>query len=263
MFTFHMKEDVYLVSENLNPLSPNQAQGIRKMIPAPPEGYEEYLCNYGTGTFCDEIVIWPPKKVTEMLKEFRPLLLDSVEIFRDYGPVPNLRYHEMIPFAHSHCGDHFVVMPSDTTQIFMIPRHDDAVYSLPEGFHDLLNWERSHHQNQYLHPYECSSEFLYFETDYNRAGTNLFTAASFDLQEVAQQLTQMLDDQEIRRTEEADAVFLFSRVIQGRIQLTQPEGDPRVGVDITCDRSCCNIVAFIIERLESMGFYLLSPLKNR
>jgi hypothetical protein len=253
-----VKDDVYLVSERLNPLSPNQAQGIRKIIPTPPVGYEDFLCNFGTGTYCDELIVWAPRMVAEMLEELRPLLLDSIDMFRDYGPVPDLRYNEMIPIANSLNGDHFVVMPPDTTEIFMIPRHDDAVYSLPDGFLDLFNWKRSHHENEYGEAYGRSPDFRYFETDFNRASTDLFTAESFELHDIAYKLTNMLSDKEVRRIEEREAVFLFPRAIQeGRIQLTQSEGDQRVGVQISFDRDCSSVIASINQYLESIGFYVI------
>lgn len=65
-----------------------------------------------------------------------------------------------------------------------------------------------------------------------------------------------LNNQETRRMESDFSVTLFARAIDGRVQINQGPGDPRVGIQFSFDEDFRDVLLPIEEKLSAIGFYV-------
>ncbi len=245
--------EVYLVNRRLERLDHDAIVQLGHLISPIPAGYEEFLSTLGFGTFCDFITLLRPSDIADKLHSVRECVNHVLKLFTADNAIPSGNFAECVPIAISDDGDYLVICPDRPKEIFAIPRHDDAVYQLPEGLGDLLRWKRS---TDGASKYVYQPPFQYFESFIDRSRIELFTAREFTLSAVADSLLQRWKDLEVRAIPGETVVLLFPRAIDGRVQLTQSHGDPRVGIHISFDRQHKVEVNHALDELQSQGFYV-------
>jgi hypothetical protein len=247
--------NVYLVNRRLERVDAGELDRVREFLDPLPEGYAEMLSILGFGTYCDFVTLWRHREIATDLESVREAVKVSLGW---YSPdsIPDADFDRCVPLAMTLDGDYLVVCPDRLGEVFAIPRHDDSVYRLPQGLRDPMDWKRCDASRR--GGYVCPPPFRYFESFVGRCNVSLFTGDRFKLTEIAEWFKTQLAGEEIRSICDDGCTILFPRAIDGRVQLTQTLGDPRVGIDVRFDRDAAAIVESLVTDLERQGFYVTS-----
>lgn len=246
-------EDVYLVSEKLILTPGTELDGLQRWLAALlPPGYREYMTRLGAGTYCDFMQVLTPAQIREARDERREFVREYYRTFwgDSESSLPLEDAATGVLFASTIDGDEVYYLPSQG-RLFVLPRHDDVVYWLEAGFTDPLDWTSPGRP-----AYVDQPPFHYFEpAGGDRQIIEFFTAGSFDMRSLAERFRARWSGREVRSITETNSVLLFPRAIQGRVQLTQGAGDPRVGIRIDYDKDRSIDVEQFAADLREMGFF--------
>lgn len=246
-------EDVYLVSDKLEIPPKEELDDFQQWLSAPiPQGYIEYMTTLGSGSFCDLIEVLTPTQIRES-RDAKQMFVR--EFYRQFwgnseGTLSLEQAANGILFAISLDGDEIYYLP-DTCQLVVLPRHDNVVFWLESGFFDPMRWSSGARRNPIVQP-----NFRYFEPSGEcRRVVEFFTAGEFNLASLASSIQKRWALQDVRTRVEEYCWVIFSKAIQGRLQLTQGPGDQRVGVRIDYDNECSSEVEMLASELTRMGFF--------
>lgn len=223
------------------------------MVGAPlPHGYREYLTTLGDGTYCDFIQVLTPANIRQERDQPREFVREYYREFwgnsEDYLALEDAE--ASVFFATTVDGDEIYYHPTKE-RLFALPRHADEVFWLEAGLVEPLDWSSPSGQ-----AYVARPPFRYFEpAGQDRRVIELFTAGSFDVRMLAEQLRARWLAQEVRTIPEENCVILFPKAIRGRVQLTQASDDPRVGIRIDYDNDCSAEVELVVSDLSQMEFH--------
>jgi len=256
-----MVNETYLVSESLNRIPTSELDLVSTILGHEPVGYVDYLHQFGTGTYCDFLRIASPIGwLADLTDEFREIEPQYLEWFPNYGVGTLPRFDDAHCIGRTIDGDYLVSKPG--FPIHVLPRHDDSLYVLNDGLRDPLAWTRCDKPSR---NYVYQPPFRYFESDRDRNIMSLFTAGIHEIDEVRKLIADNLPPGPIRHiTVETDdgaaasIIRMFPRVIQGRIELSQSQGDTRVGIMLSFDAYCDDSVETLVVHLERRGFYVTS-----
>lgn len=243
--------EVYLVNRRLEPFTEERLNAARGLIGPLPDGYVEMVTTLGYGTYCDFLVFWRPEEIRKQLRSVREFLKTA---FPDsFGFKPEADFEQCVPIAMSLNGDYLVVCPDQPSTIYAIPRDDFSFYQLPSGLEDPLDWVRC---DSRFREYTLKPPFRYFESFVGRESMRISADGPLALDDVANCLKTELADEEVREICHENTVLLFPRAIDGRIQLDQSQGDPRlrVGFCVRYDVDAIERVKSVVASLGSLGF---------
>lgn len=245
-----MLADPYLVNLRKDP-AVFPTDWILTLPHSPPRGYAAFLDTLGFGQYCDFLTVLDPPRILESLASTRDSVATMLDSIRTIDSLPDVILTDLMPIAHSIDGDFVVTSAAAPELMIGVPRQDFGLYSLPDGFSDLLNWSRyGESRGEYVY----RPPFRYFESFLDRSSVSLFTKGRQVLSDVAKLLEDELNHCEVRRIDDEGGVLLFARAIDGRIQLTQSPTDSRVGIGITFDRKHLEAIVQIEQKLVARGF---------
>ncbi|APO96315.1 hypothetical protein [Xanthomonas vesicatoria] len=212
---------------------------------SPPAGYPEYVTRWGAGTYDNRLIVRLP---AEIMAETRAEQAFVQEYFDEFwGEDPTLTRDEAArcaAFAYSIDGDK-IFYSYERRALFVLPRHDECVYWLPQGFADLLEWGRGPPSRPAL---------VTFDSGIDRATVELFTAHALSVDAVADAITRFAPA--VHRVHGPWGTLLYLPDLHGRAQLTQAQGDTRVGVRLDCDTERMPRLSPIIAMLETLGMFV-------
>ncbi len=247
-----MYADVYLVNTRKDPVAFPE-HWMSTLPHPPPKGYVEFLETLGYGEYCDFLTVFDPTRIVEMLEDTRVSVETLLNFIRQMEGLPDVNLADLMPIACTKDGDFVVTSAGSPDQLIGVPRQNFGLYSLPDGFSDLLNWSRfGKSRSEYVY----QPPFRYFTSFLDRLSVSLFSKGAHALQDVARVLENELIHCEIRRIEHDGIVLLFARAIDGRIQLTQLPGDTRMGIEFTFESGRKNAILQIEGKLVALDFYV-------
>lgn len=254
-------DNVYLVTDKLATIEADDIDGLSKTLPMPlPKGYAEFMTRLGVGTYCDLLRVYEPERI---LKEYEDVRKRWDEyFFWDNGQdvLGKQEVLKCIIFADTIDGDEIIAHADHTDRLFVLPRHDDAIYWIPESFDAPLEWQS--HAGVVQH----EPEFRYFESWLDREYREFFTAKELfsitDLAPYFSDFWMQFGRQVIRKpdekndtAEEEKVALLFVSGIGARIQLVQALPDnKRMSVRIDFDADSASEVSSFAAFLTDMGF---------
>lgn len=249
------RESTYLVSEKLSPASNAELDSLETWLEAPlPRGYRAFMATFGAGNYCGFINLLSPDDIRRSCEQRRAILRQYYAEFWSKS-VPELPVDQAVQgvlFACTDDGDEVYYYPQQGRSLFAMPRHDEVIYRLPSGFDDPLDWHSPVREQTYV----FQPPFRYFFPESNEyRSVELFTRGSFNIHDICRLIEQRWAGQETRSIWGDFHVHLFLRALQGRIQLSQSEGDSRVGIQIQYDRHCSEKTESLVADLTAMGFY--------
>jgi hypothetical protein len=142
--------DVYLVSTDLLLATLSEIEALEQelAIKVPP-GYTEFMTTLGFGEYCYNLVVYPPQQI---LSEYRAAQASWQDYYFWEDSADVLTKEEIIQsiiFGQSFDGDKIIFCPAKPSQLFVLPRHDLDIYSIPSNFFEPLEWYDSQNNRVY------------------------------------------------------------------------------------------------------------------
>ena len=130
----------YLVFEPLKTATPAEVAAVAARLGLRfPDGYTEYVTEFGEGTLSNHLCIWLPRKIEDELPDHRRFW--SENFFGDAdGPLAPARVRETVMLGDTMAGDRLVFHPEQPDELFVLPRHDDQVYRVYPGLEAAIDW---------------------------------------------------------------------------------------------------------------------------
>lgn len=112
-----------------------------------PAGYKEFVTTLGFGEYCNFIRIDMPEKVLNGYKEYQGFL--SEYWFWDLGKdvLSKEKAIESILIGSTIDGDVIIFHPSDSSELFALPRNDDMLYLIGTNLYEAIDWLCVSHHN--------------------------------------------------------------------------------------------------------------------
>ena len=259
-------DDIYLVTPKLQTIAQEEIERLEKILGMPlPKGYAEYMTRLGVGDYCILLRVYSPERILAEYREVRQRWDEYFFWEAGKGVLPKEEALKCFIFADTIDGDEIIAHPDMSDRLFVLPRHDDAIYWIPRSFGAPLEW---HGQNG---PIREEPAFRYFESWRDRKYREFFTAKElFSITDLAPYFCDFwmqfgkqalrIKDYETEEEGEVDKIaIVFVKEIGGRIQLVQAlPDDKRMSVRIDYDADSEEEVAIFGTFLTEMGFYQTS-----
>jgi hypothetical protein len=247
--------DVYLVTNKLQTISQEQLALLQKTLGFPlPVGYAEFMATLGIGDYCGLLRVYEPDAIPEENRQTQALWQEyfSWEDGRDV--LPREEVARCVVFANTIDGDNLLFHPRIPDRLFVLPRHDDTIYWVPECFLNPLEW---YDQSGLVTP---APAFKTFESYCDRQTLEFFTSVrTLDLADIKILCSEWWPSSEVNVREagddEARVAHVFVKDIGGVIELTQDSDDRRIGIRIDYDSDSADKVTKLANHLETLGFY--------
>ncbi|AZZ91826.1 hypothetical protein EUZ85_14240 [Hahella sp. KA22] len=128
-----MREDIYLVDDRLNLVTEDEIDAAEDRLGINlPQGYRNFLLQFGKGTLCGLIDIPSPDKIIQVSLNCRWArgrnILDEAEIIASFE------------IASTIDADSIIYCPGSERDIYILPRHDDTIYWIDKCFSDPTIW---------------------------------------------------------------------------------------------------------------------------
>lgn len=108
-----------------------------------PKGYRELMCELGEGILGGWLRFYPPRRIQRGPYGQQ----DWLERIRQYwfwgdgnGHLNKNEALRALVFADSLEGDEIVCHPDKREQVFVLPRHSNEVFALPNTIDDIIRW---------------------------------------------------------------------------------------------------------------------------
>jgi hypothetical protein len=241
-----MTASPYLITPKLQRATDADVQAVGAWLGQPlPPGYATHVTQLGLGTYGNRVIVRMPAEVPaetppeqDFVREwFDEFWGDDTSITRDEAA-------QGIAFGYSVDGDK-ILYSRDRCQLFVLPRHDERVLWMPRGFDDPLDWGNGA---------GLQSDFITFDSGIDRAVVELFTAQSLSVDQVASVITQHVPAE--HRVDAGWGALLYLPSLHARVQLTQAQGDTRVGARIDYDNELEAALAPVLDALAALGMFI-------
>ena len=105
-----------------------------------PIGYREYVTTLGFGNYCNYIRIDMPSRILSGYEEYRSSLTDYW--FWEMGEdiLPKERALDSIKIGDTIDGDVIIFHPSQSAELFVLPRHDDMLHRIGSNLYEAIDW---------------------------------------------------------------------------------------------------------------------------
>jgi hypothetical protein len=223
-------DDVILISPKIQPVPVAEVEVLEQHLGfALPGGYRDFITRFGEGDYCDLFRIYPPVRIREEYASHREYWqgwyyeYEGVDHWFFEGSQHILSEEQLqacIIIGDSFDGDEIVYYPPHPDKLFVLPRHDEQIYTLKADFSDLHIWIGE------------KSRLKLFMPWHNRAHldfrSNVF---SLDHATCLTKFRQRWGNHILMLDEEADAwswhLIFYLPAIGGRVQIIQDEGVTR------------------------------------
>ncbi len=127
-----------------------------------PSGYMEYVTILGFGAYCNFIRIDMPHVIANGYKEYRDFLNEYW--FWDMGEeiLSKSRAIESIKIGDTFDGDVIIFHPSNSNELFVLPRNDDMLHIIGKDLYEALDWLCTYRQNPHSGSVGETHEKRYF-----------------------------------------------------------------------------------------------------
>lgn len=134
-------EDIYRAGSRLELASAEDVADAESALGTRlPRGYPEFLTTLGTGEINGWLRLYMPSKILNELEFFQSVMQDFFTWDRERSALSQARAAECIPMADTGWGDWIAFHPADPDTLFSLPRNDDAISRIGEGFEEALDW---------------------------------------------------------------------------------------------------------------------------
>jgi hypothetical protein len=105
-----------------------------------PIGYREFVSTLGFGEYCNFIRIDMPAAILSGYKEYQQFL--DAYWFWEMGEdlLSKERGIECIKIGDSVDGDVIIFHPSNSNELFVLPRHDDMLHKIGSNLYEAIDW---------------------------------------------------------------------------------------------------------------------------
>jgi hypothetical protein len=134
-------QNVLLIDDNLDLVAAEALDGIEHTIGCRlPTDYRAVMTTFGVGTYCGFINFSHPDQIPVQTKRSREIWAEHSEFFWPQSDLvlPIDRALESFVLATTLDGDEIVFCPPAQDRLFVLPRHDEIIYTMPLGFSDPL-----------------------------------------------------------------------------------------------------------------------------
>lgn len=231
----------YLVTPKLRLPEAAQVDALEAALGAPlPAGYREYVLQWGSGVYGNLLVVQMPEDILASRTDEAGFVREWYAEF--WGEKSDLTQTDAVdawPFAYTLDGDK-IRYCTRRQALFVLPRHDDKVIWMPQGFVDPLDWGHARQAPRT------------FDSGLDRTVRELFTAQASTVDALAGVIGQHYTT--AQRIDAPWGAVLMLPALHGRAQLTQAPGDHRVGLRLEFD-AALEPVALLAE-LERLGWFV-------
>ena len=105
-----------------------------------PAGYKEYVTTFGRGDYCNYIRVDMPSEILSGYAEYQKFL--DRNWFWDMGAevLTKKRAVESIKIGDTIDGDVIIFHPSESDELFVLPRHDDMLHRIGSNLYEAIDW---------------------------------------------------------------------------------------------------------------------------
>jgi len=105
-----------------------------------PLGYKEYVTTFGLGEYCNYIRVEMPSKILSEHEEHQQFL--DKYWFWELGEeiLSKEKAKESIEIASTVDGDVIIFHPTNSSELFVLPRHDDMLYRIGSNLYEAIDW---------------------------------------------------------------------------------------------------------------------------
>lgn len=237
----------YLITPKLQRATDADVQRLADWLGQPlPAGYAEYVTEWGAGTYDNRVIVRLPAEIIAETPAEQAFVRESFDDF--WGEDHTLNRDEAaqgVAFGSSLDGDK-ILYSRQRHALFVLPRQDERVYWMPQGFFDPLDWGTDGPV--------LRSALVSFDSGIDRATVELFTARALGVDAVAAAILRFTPA--AHRVDAPWGALLYLPDVYGRAQLIQANGDKRVGVRLDYDTDRSPPVASIVAALEALGMFV-------
>jgi len=105
-----------------------------------PDGYKEFVTTLGFGEYCNYIRIMMPRDILLGYKKYQKSLDEYW--FWEMGEdiLSKERAIECIKIGDTIDGDVIIFHPSNSNELFVLPRHDDTLHKIGNNLYEAIDW---------------------------------------------------------------------------------------------------------------------------
>ena len=264
--------DVMLIDDNLDVIAEDVLDSVERTLGCKlPTDYRAVMTTFGVGTYGGFINFFHPSDIAKQTKRSREIWAQQPEFFwpqsdsvlpMDLAPqsivLSTTLDDDEIVFCSPAQGRPIAVgLPhwrsATTNGLFVLPRHDEVIYTMPRGFDDPLVWDGAPANNE-----PDTHHFRYFVPWRDRGHVELFTQRT-DLMINSVYRPVLLHLQRgaepAPRIEHDGGMVVFFKHEKAMAYLrTAGDDDRRISVRIEYSVTQAGAVGTLIEELVSIGF---------
>jgi hypothetical protein len=130
-----------IIESPLNVATPEEVQSVAASLKVLfPDGYQDYVTTLGHGDYCGYVRVYMPSSVLAEYKTWQNLWREYFFWEEEPEVLNKDRVVESIAIADTIDGDMVVFHPSNSTELFVLPRHDDYIYKIGSNLYEALDW---------------------------------------------------------------------------------------------------------------------------
>jgi hypothetical protein len=130
-----------------------------------PKGYKEYVTTLGFGDYCSYIRIDMPSKILSGYKKYQQSLDEY--LFWEMGEdiLSKEKAIDSIKIGSTIDGDVIIFHPSNSHELFVLPRHDDMLHKIGSNLYEAIDWLCVYRDNPHSGNVGETHERRYFVPD--------------------------------------------------------------------------------------------------
>lgn len=105
-----------------------------------PVGYKEYVTTLGFGEYCNYIRIEMPSAILFDYKEYQRFLDEYWFWEMGENLLSKERAIECIKIGDTDIGDVIIFHPSNSAELFVLPRNDDMLHKIGSNLYEAIDW---------------------------------------------------------------------------------------------------------------------------
>jgi|SRR5215211_832480 len=248
-------KDVLLIDDNLDLVAEEVLDNVEHTMGCRlPTDYRAVMTTFGVGTYCDFVCFTHPDEIPARTKQSREIWAKNSDFFwpqSNFVLSIDLAMQSLV-LATTADGDEIIFCPPAQGRLFVLPRHEEIICTMPLGLGDPLVWEAASGSAPETH------HFRYFEPSRGRGHVELITARTdLTIDSLYQRiLPRLAPGAESVPTIEGDGLLVaFFQSERSRVQLTAGgANDRRIRARISYNLGQTIAVGALIEDLVSTGF---------
>lgn len=245
-------KNVLLIDEDLELVAAEELDAIEHAIGCSlPTDYRTIMTTFGVGTYCGLISFTHPNEIPARTKRSREIWAEHLEFFwpQSDSVLPIDLALQSFVLATTIDGDEIILCPPAQDNLFVLPRRDEVIFTMPSGLRDPLAWKGPG-------PGPEASPFRYFEPFRGRGHVELLTQRTdLTTDSVYRLMLPRLsqDAEQVPRIEGDASMVAFFKGEKSKVYL-MAAGDRRIRVRIEYNLRQTNAVDALILDLVSIGF---------